>query len=185
MRLVWPARNATLQPRKQPSSDIAVDLTQFLHPACSQSHVSVGSRKKALEVASEVLARQHAPLDAGQTFDALVARERLGSTALGEGVALPHCRSALCTEPVAAILQLSEAVDFEAPDRQPVDLVFALVVPEEADNLHLQILSAMATAFNQPAYRARARAADSDQALYEAIVQLPDSPGSRQAAARR
>lgn len=162
-----------------------MDLTQFLHPACSQCKVAVGSKKKALEVASEILSSQYPELDAGQVFDALVARERLGSTALGEGVALPHCRTSLCSEPVAAVLQLQQPVDFEATDRQPVDIVFALVVPEEANDLHLQILSAMATAFNQPAYRARARAAGSDHELFEAITDLPEPPGTQQAASRR
>lgn len=161
-----------------------MDLKRFLHPACSQHRVAVGSKKKALEVASETLAQQHSELEAGQVFDALVARERLGSTALGEGVALPHCRSSLCQEPVAAVLLLEQAVDFDASDRQPVDIVFVLVVPEEAHDLHLQILSTLATAFNQPAYRARVRATNDAQELFEAIVTLP-AQGNQQAASQR
>ena len=161
-----------------------MDLKRFLHPACSQCKVAVGSKKKALEVASETLAQQYPELDAGQIFDALVARERLGSTALGEGVALPHCRSPLCQQPVAAVMLLEQAVDFDASDRQPVDIIFALVVPEEANDLHLQILSTLATAFNQPEYRARVRATDSDQALFDAIVAVP-AGGDQQAASQR
>lgn len=147
-----------------------MELERILSPDCTRANLSVGSKKRALEFASELLAAAHPELDAGELLEALIARERLGSTAVGEGVALPHCRFHACSTPLAALLRLAEPIDFEASDRRPVDLVFVLVVPEEADDLHLQILATAATALNDAGYRGNLRAADDDQSLHAAAV---------------
>ena len=156
-----------------------MELERILSPECTRAGLAAASKKRALELASELLASAHPELDPGQLLDALIARERLGSTAVGEGVALPHCRFGACTTPTAALLRLEEPIDFEASDRRPVDLVFVLVVPEEANDLHLQILGSAATALNDPGYRAALRDADSDAAMYAAAVGAPH--GSRSA----
>lgn len=160
-----------------------MELERILSPECTRAGLAAASKKRALELASELLAAAHPELDPGQLLDALIARERLGSTAVGEGVALPHCRFGACKTPLAALLRLAEPIDFEASDRRLVDLVFVLVVPEEANDLHLQILGNAATALNDPGYRAALRAANGDAELHAAAVsQLQATKPAGQAA---
>ncbi len=102
--------------------------------------VDATSKKRAFEHAGLVFENQHAIARATVT-DNLFARERLGSTGLGHGVAIPHGRCARLTSATGAFLRLGEPVDFNAPDGQPVDLVFALVVPEHFPQQHLMLLS--------------------------------------------
>jgi PTS system nitrogen regulatory IIA component len=106
------------------------------------------SKKRVLQTLAERLANSVPGVTELELFDQLIARERLGSTGLGQGIALPHCRLTNLDRPVAALVKLDEAVDFESPDRQPVDLLFALVVPETATDEHLQLLSAVVERFN-------------------------------------
>ncbi|HBO14109.1 MAG TPA: PTS sugar transporter, partial [Halieaceae bacterium] len=86
------------------------------------------------------------------------------------GIAIPHCRLASCGEPLGALVSLREPADFDAPDDAPVDLLFVLLVPEEAHQEHLDILAAIARLFSQPALRSALRACDSDRALYDTVV---------------
>ncbi len=83
-------------------------------------------------------------------YSNLLDRERLGSTGLGRGFAVPHARIAELEEAFGVFIKLDEAINFEAPDNLPVDLVFAIVIPEQATDQHLQILSALAKIFSQP-----------------------------------
>ena len=106
------------------------------------------SKKRVLQTLAERLASAVPGVTELDLFDQLIARERLGSTGLGQGIALPPCRHANIDRPVAALVKLDEAVDFESPDRQPVDLMFALVVPEAATDEHLQLLAAVVERFN-------------------------------------
>jgi len=98
----------------------------------------------------------------------------LGSTGLGKGIAIPHCRIAGCEESTGALLTLSDAIDFEAPDKQAVDLLFVLMVPLEADEAHLQILAALAKRFHEESYCQTIRAAQTPETLYEAAISLDD-----------
>lgn len=124
------------------------------------------SKKRALELASKLVSETIATsLTQGEVFDSLVARERLGSTGLGHGVAIPHGRLAALAAPAMAIVQLAEAVDYDAIDRQPVDLVFALVVPKEATEEHLQILAQIAEMLHDADLRDALRRAPSPHEL--------------------
>src|SRR5688572_36142 len=117
-------------------------------------------------------------------FDSLFAREKLGSTGLGQGVAIPHGRIKGLKEALGAFLRLAQPVPFDSPDGAPVTLVFVLLVPEKVTEKHLQILSELAQMFSDKALReAMSRAADA-AALHELIAAWqPDAAGQRRAAA--
>ena len=162
---------------------LAVDFERILSPECTISSLAASSKKRALEKAGALLASRFPELDSDEVFGGLMARERLGSTAVGEGVAVPHCRIENCSTPVAALVRLSEQVDFDASDGTPVDLLFILVVPLEAHDTHLQLLASMARALNEPDYRAALRAAQGDLDLFQAaIYSLPKGARDRGAA---
>ena len=109
--------------------------------------MEAGSKKKALEHLSAILSESSLSVPAEQIFDHLIARERLGSTGLGAGVALPHSRLANIDQPLGALITLSTPVDFDSPDDLPVDIIFCLVVPDTADEEHLQLLAELAELF--------------------------------------
>lgn len=115
--------------------------------------VEVASKKRLLEEIAQ-LACQRCALDKEEVFDCLFAREKLGSTGLGHGVAIPHGRlGGMVSETVAVFLRLKEPVDFDSPDDKPVQLVFALLVPENATGKHLEVLSALADIFSSKTAR--------------------------------
>ncbi len=148
-----------------------VNIGDILHRNCTSAEVVAGSRKKALEAASDLLAEHYSELSARALFDELMGRERLGSTGLGEGVAIPHCRIP-CKQIVGAFLKLEEPVDYDAMDDQPVDLLFVLVVPPLETTAHLEVLAVLARVFESPESRRRLRAQKSDGALYEELIGL-------------
>ena len=99
-----------------------------------------------------------------------MAREKLGSTGFGDGIAIPHCRLIGCTAPISAVLHLETAVDFDAIDGEPVDLLFVLLVPEEATDEHLELLRQIAGIFEQDDVRERLRNAPDSNALYQTVL---------------
>ena len=103
-------------------------------------------------------------------LDQLISREKLGSTGLGQGIAIPHCRSGNCAHPLGTLLTLEEPIDFDAPDDLPVDLLFVLLVPEEADQQHLDILANIARLFSQSDFCEKLRATRDSQALYDLAI---------------
>lgn len=148
-----------------------VDITRILDAECTRVAVGAKSRKRALEIASDLIAARAPEITSRALFDGLMSRERLGSTGLGDGIAIPHCRMP-CRETLGALLRLEAPVDFDAMDDQPVDLLFVLVVPPEETTAHLQTLAALARVFQSPAHRATLRAQPSAAALYETFVGL-------------
>ena len=118
-----------------------------------------------------------------RVFDSLFDREKLGSTALGYGVAIPHGRIKTIKEPVCAFVRTATPIAFEAPDGQPVSLVFAMLVPEHATEAHLEILSELAQMFSDPAMReGLASAADAESAQRLITEWSPYAPAQRSAA---
>jgi PTS system nitrogen regulatory IIA component len=110
----------------------------------------IGSKKRLLEQIGELLASSSPQLSQTEIFDALINREKLGSTGLGHGVAIPHGRMDGLDQPVCAFVKLGTPIDFDAADNQPVDLVFTLLVPHESTEEHLQVLSTIAEIFSNP-----------------------------------
>jgi len=119
----------------------------------------------------------------GQVFDALLARERLGSTGLGHGIAIPHGRIKGLREAAGAFVRTSAPIPFEAPDGNPVQLIFVLLVPEKATDLHLQILSELAQMFSEKEVRAQLAALPDARDVQRLISEWePHAPGQRRAA---
>ena len=102
-----------------------------------------------------------------QVFDSLFAREKLGSTGLGQGVAIPHGRIAKLRDATAAFVMTSQPIPFDAPDGQPVNLIFVLLVPERANDLHLQILGELAQMFSDTPFRNRLLACKDTASIHQ------------------
>ena len=146
-------------------------IEDFLSPEHSRSDVAGISKKRILEYLSTFLSDCDPEESAADTiYQNLIDREKLGSTGIGHGVAVPHCRVAGCRKITGALLSLKDRVDFDAIDGEPVDLIFALVVPDEQNDQHLEALSAIASLMEQPAIRDKLRAADSSRDLYDLAV---------------
>lgn len=110
------------------------------------------SKKRLFECVAQLFAAQSG-LPQSEIFDCLVARERLGSTALGQGVAMPHGRHASVSAATGAFIRLKEPIEFDAPDNKPVSLVFVLLVPEAATSEHLELLAHLAGRFSEKSVR--------------------------------
>lgn len=144
-------------------------LLDLLTPARVSAGANAPSKKRLLESLAHLLAEGQGPAQERAIYDSLCARERLGSTGLGHGVAIPHGRTAGLTTATGAFLRLSEPIDFGAPDGQPVDLVFSLAVPEHFTHQHLLLLSQLAEMFGDEGFRSQLRAADDSAALYRLL----------------
>jgi len=124
--------------------------------------LEISSKKRLIEVLGELLASADPSLSSEAVFERLLERERLGSTGLGHGVALPHARMKEVTEALGAFVTLREGVEFGASDNGSVDLAFALLVPEEANEMHLQLLAQLAAMFSDSQLRKGLRRAVSE-----------------------
>jgi PTS system nitrogen regulatory IIA component len=135
----------------------------------TRSQLDIGSKKRVLQQLGELLASGAPGLDPEAVFEHLLERERLGSTGLGHGIALPHARADQVEHAVGAFVQLKEGVDFDAMDDQPVDLAFGLLVPQNATEEHLQLLASLAAMFSDPTLCERLRAGTSAEQLLSNI----------------
>ena len=123
-------------------------ISALLSPQSIFVDTEITSKKKLLELIANIVAdRSHLP--EATIYNNLLNRERLGSTGLGQGFAVPHARLNDLDRTIAFFFRLKEAVNFEAPDNQPVDLVFTIIIPEEATEEHLLILSTLARIFSR------------------------------------
>ena len=147
-----------------------IRLEHILTPARSQVNVPGGSKNRVLEYIAHLIATDQPQIDEDTLFESLVAREKLGSTGFGDGIAIPHCRLIGCTAPISAVLHLETAIDFDAIDGEPVDLLFVLLVPEEATDEHLELLRQIAGIFEQDDVRERLRNAPDSNALYQTVL---------------
>ncbi len=131
--------------------------------------LEISSKKRLLETLAELLAKDHPRLSTESVFERLLERERLGSTGLGHGVGLPHARIKDISNVLGAFVQTVHGVDYDAADGEPVDLAFALLVPETATEEHLKLLAYLAGRFNEPATRERLRGAGSAAAILDLL----------------
>ena len=149
-----------------------MNIRSILTPERTFSSLDASSKKKAMEVVAECISRSVPELETGTIYRQLIEREKLGSTAIGEGVALPHARLAECNVIVGGLFVFNEPIDFAAYDDIPVQIVFALLVPEAETDVHLATLAMLAENFQQAEYRQSLISASSDTALYQAAVAL-------------
>ena len=140
-----------------PESNVIVDL-------------DVSSKKRVFEQAG-LLFENNNNISRSQVFDSLFAREKLGSTGLGQGIAIPHGRIKQLKEAVGAVVRTRQPIPFDAPDAQNVSIIFVLLVPERASDLHLQILSELAQMFSDKPFREKLIASPSASDLHRLITQ--------------
>ncbi len=139
----------------------------LLRPATIAVDMDVSSKKRLFETIGDLFASQG--LSASLVFDSLLAREKLGSTGLGQGIAIPHGRIKGLKEAAGAFVRLRTPIAFDAPDNQPVNMVFVLLVPEQATDLHLHILGELAQLFSDPAMRTTLSALPDADAVLQAL----------------
>ena len=152
-------------------------LLDFLTPQAVLPAVKVGGKKQALHELANHSARLIG-LDERPIFEALLQRERLGSTGIGEGIAIPHGKLPGVERLFGLVARLDKPIDFEALDAQPVDILFLLLAPEDAGADHLKALARIARVLRQPGLVERVRATRDAAALYAVLT---DSPTPRAA----
>lgn len=148
-----------------------MQFSDIITPERIATQVPVTSKKRALETISELFAtRSPSTMDAHDIFSSLIARERLGTTAIDHGVAIPHGRIKNSSETIGAFVQFADGIDCDAFDQQSVNLMFALLVPEESTEEHLQLLARLAQMFSDAELRDKLRAAVNNQSLYDLLI---------------
>jgi len=144
-------------------------LTDLITPERIACSVDAQSKKRALERLSEIISSTEDTISSNDVFESLLARERLGGTGVGHGVAIPHGRLKENSLTLGAFIKLQNGVDYDAADRQPVDLLFALLVPKESTDEHLQVLAQLAKIFSNDDFRKKLRDASNSDEIYQLI----------------
>jgi nitrogen PTS system EIIA component len=147
-----------------------IDLSDLIRPDAVADGLSVASKKTLFQQAGALAAAAYG-IDAKAATDALGAREKLGSTGFGGGIAIPHARLAGIGSIVGVVTRLARPIDFDAVDDLPVDLAFILFSPLDAGADHLKALARVSRALRTPAFVAKLRGAGSSDALYALLVQ--------------
>jgi len=147
-----------------------MELEQLISQDSVVCNADVRSKKRALEFLAELLAKESATADALTIFQHLTEREKLGSTSLGHGVAIPHARTSDSDKAIGAFIKIKHGIDFDSPDNKPTDLLFALMVPEHYTDEHLEILSGLASSFSDEALCHSLRLSDTSEGLYDRLT---------------
>ncbi|NND59583.1 MAG: PTS transporter subunit EIIA [Gammaproteobacteria bacterium] len=163
-------------PQALPNST-SVTLDGILDPERIVCGIVARSKKHALDILSEVLSGGERPLHKLDVFDNLMQRERLGSTAIGHGIAIPHARIENLLQIRAGFVRLDEPVDFDAADGKPVHMMLGLLVPHGNEEQHLALLSTIATMLGDGQYRDSLESAADPDELYDLLTEV-ELPGS-------
>lgn len=157
------------------NNDSAMQLSNVLTLECTRSAICCQSKKRALEILSELAASQ-LNLPAQIIFEAILSRERMGSTGIGNGIAIPHGKLEEDTLRVIGVfIRLETPILFDTIDNQPVDLLFALLVPAVQSKTHLHTLSLVAKRLADKTLCRRLRAAKNDEELYQIMIENDDT----------
>jgi PTS system nitrogen regulatory IIA component len=146
-----------------------MDFTKLLKPEAVKVLTSASSKKRLMQEISELAAQAYG-LQAGSVLDALLAREALGPTGVGNGIALPHARLDGLDTVIGSFLLLDKPIDFNAVDRQPVDIAFALFAPEDAGVEHLKALALVSRTLRDPSLCSKLRANPNSLTLYTLLT---------------
>ncbi|MBN8999899.1 MAG: PTS IIA-like nitrogen regulatory protein PtsN [Rhizobiales bacterium] len=146
-----------------------MDLSDLITPEAIVPALKVNGKKQALQELAERAARLTG-LDERQIFDTLLQRERLGSTGVGNGIAIPHGKLAGLRRIHGVFAHLAKPIEFDALDDQPVDLIFLLLAPESAGADHLKALARVARLLREPGLAAKLRASNDASALYAVLT---------------
>jgi nitrogen PTS system EIIA component len=147
-----------------------MEISEILAPERISCDVVVNSKKAALETLAGMIAETDAELTQAEVFESFIAREKLGSTGLGNGIAIPHGRQKGSTKTIGAFMRLNIGISYDAVDQKPVDLLFALLVPEESTEAHLQILSMLAQMFSEPETLVKFRECESVEQIFKLLT---------------
>ena len=145
-------------------------ISEILTPERILCNANITNKKGALQELSRLLANTKSALTSTEIFDCLSSREKIGSTGLGNGIAIPHGRIKHVGKPIAAFLRLKSGIDFDALDQEPVDLLFALLVPEVSTDQHLQILARLAEMFCNDSLLNQLRLESSAEGIYALLA---------------
>ena len=148
-----------------------IQLSEIINTNRIKSDVDVQSKKRALEALSDLVTQDQPQLNSGDIFDSLLSRERLGATGVGHGIAIPHGRINSCQKITGAFIQLKNGIDFNTSDNQAVDILFALIVPEESTDEHLQVLALLASMFSDENFREQLRQSKNEDEIYQLLTQ--------------
>jgi PTS system nitrogen regulatory IIA component len=147
-----------------------MSLQEIIKPDGVLCNATARSKKHCLEILSELLIRSIPNIASDDIFECLISRERLGCTGLDKGAAFPHCRVKGINESVAVLIKLSEPVDFDSPDGEPVDIVLGMMVPENINDEHRDDIKLITRVLADEELRARLREMNSSSDLYEALI---------------
>lgn len=145
-------------------------ISKILTPECVILDSESTSKKRVFERVG-ILFENSQSIARSQVFDSLFAREKLGSTGLGQGVAIPHGRVKGLRDAVAAFVKMENAIPFDAPDGLPVNFIFVLLVPERATDIHLQILGELAQMFSEQSFRDQLHQANDPASIHALFTQ--------------
>ena len=145
-------------------------LEEIIKPDSVLCNAQARSKKHCLEILSELLVRQIPHLASEDIFERLIERERLGCTSLDQGVAFPHCRVDGIDNNTAALIKLSEPVDFDSSDGELVDIVFGMMVPADINASHQANIRSIAELLGDTELRRKMRAANTSNELYESLI---------------
>ncbi len=147
-----------------------MNITKFLTASNFAANVNCVSKKSALENVCLLATQGISSIKQKDALNALIEREKLGSTAIGYGVALPHARLDGIDRPLAALIHLTSPINFDSPDDEPVDLLFGLLIPVENTDEHLKILSKLAELFSIKSFREQLRNAKTNEDLFQIMT---------------
>jgi len=146
-----------------------MEINEILTEDRTFCRIEASSKKRAIEAASELVAQTRPELSAAGIYSALMSREKISPTALGEGIALPHCRVP-CRQIIGALVTLAEPIDYGAIDDEPINTLFVLLVPEEENEEHLKTIAGLVARFEHKQYRDALIRADTSADLFEAAL---------------
>lgn len=146
-------------------------IESILTPERCKANIEGGSKKRVIETLAKIFADNIENFKVDDVYQSLINREKLGSTGLGGGIAIPHCRFETQGETYGVCVTLNHPIDFDAVDSKPVDIIFAMLVPENAEKSHLEFLASLAEVMQNQSFVERLRATNTDEDLYKVITQ--------------